>query len=32
MQTAIFDMLSDADRLYVWQTEDELRDRTDTLP
>ncbi|WP_226042338.1 hypothetical protein [Natrinema sp. DC36] len=32
MQTAIFDMLADADRLCVWQTEDDLRDCVSTLP
>ncbi|SEP71645.1 hypothetical protein [Natrinema salaciae] len=32
MQTAIFDMLADADRLCTWETEDELRDCATTLP
>ncbi len=32
MQTAIFDMLADAGRLCIWQTEDDLRDCVSTLP
>lgn len=32
MQTAIFDMLSAADRLCAWETESELRDCANTLP
>jgi len=32
MQTAIFDMVDDADRLYVWTTEEDLIDVTTELP
>ncbi|OAQ54482.1 hypothetical protein HTG_02720 [Natrinema mahii] len=32
MQTAIFEMLADGDRLCVWETEDELRECTSELP
>ncbi len=31
MQTAVFDMLSDADRLCLWQTESDLRTCVDAL-
>ncbi|WP_433633935.1 hypothetical protein [Halomicrococcus sp. NG-SE-24] len=32
MQTAIFDMLADADRLYVWQSEDDLLECAEAVP
>jgi hypothetical protein len=32
MQTAIFDMLADVGRLYVWQTEDDLLECAEALP
>ncbi|AGB31154.1 hypothetical protein C488_01699 [Natrinema pellirubrum DSM 15624] len=32
MQTAIFEMLADEDRLCVWETEDDLRECTSELP
>ncbi len=32
IQTAVFNILADADRLFTWHTENELRDCVDPLP